>query len=104
MPCSDTMNYPNFWQESPAERALKERLDIVTKLLYGVVTHVRDCGGATGITELTDNITGLKQWVHEHDAIDAAREAAKQLEIARQNARKSGLKKLTDLERQALGI
>ena len=68
MPCSDTIAYARIMQEK-SDRAIKEELDKLTRLLCEATSFMSRTDGGT---ELAGNRVSdeLKQWYKEHRKLD----------------------------------
>lgn len=89
---------------TPEETAAMTRaeLNVATELLCRVVIALRRKG------ILLELVGGLPEWAAEHDEMDRERVQAEEKSVAEQSERNknraSGLRKLTNEERRALGI
>ena len=102
MPCYDPGPEDNFSYNTQIGN-LQTKLDNVTRMLCGICTAIGyRVGGhpseasveGCNVMEL-ERIKGLREWWREHQVFD---------EIRLSKAKQSGLAKLTDDEKEALGL
>jgi hypothetical protein len=86
---------------------LKQELDTVTRLLCSVLRSVKFGEVYVDLTKDIINIEGLEEWWNEHkkwDELRLIREANHRREKEKHELIKNALAKLTDKEKEALGL
>ena len=108
-----TFTYSNFLELNETIEESKKELDKVTRLLCATLREIENnkLKGPviTGklMPEAFLQIEGLEEWWNEHkkwDELRLIREEAKRKEAEKQNLIKAALNKLTDKEKEALGL
>ena len=98
MPCRDD------WDSADQLAEYQRKVDRLTRMLCGLCKEVDAVQDAELSMELIDRVPNLRKWWKGHQAADRKREARERAE--RERGRKIGiaLAKLTDEERELLGI
>ena len=95
MACNGGPSYPSEQAVEKREKEIQVKIDYLTRLLCALIRAVED-GVGLETTELNDTqISEMRAWIKEHDKWDKIR-----IEGLRESARA----KLTDEEREALGL
>lgn len=98
MPCSDSDRYP-----TDAQR-MKEKVDKLTRMLCGVMKEVERCAKVRLAVRMKNLDGELLDWWEEHKSVDAERIEREEAQRRLQQVRKRALQKLSDEEKDALGI
>lgn len=118
MPCHsyeppEKIPYDDFLKLEEQRIKTKEELDITTRLLCATLREIENnkLKGPVIIGKLLPEaflqIEGLEAWWNEHkkwDELRLIREEAKRKELEKQNLIKEALGKLSDKEKEALGL
>lgn len=108
MPCNN--NYEPSDEEIRLNKesvALKIELDKVTRLLCSVLRSIKFGYIYVDLTKDVVNIEGLQDWWNQHkkwDELRLIREANERREKEKHELIKNALAKLTDKEKEALGL
>lgn len=97
----DSIKFQNMYKET------KQELDTATRLLCSVLRSIKFGDVYVDLTKDVKNIEGLENWWTEHkkwDELRLIREANQRREKEKQELINSALKKLTDKEKEALGL
>lgn len=107
MPCHSYEVSDTEIRLSKERDQLKNELDTVTRLLCSVLRSIKFGEIVVDTTKDVPNIEGLENWWTEHkkwDELRLIREANQRREKEKQELINNALKKLTDQEKEALGL
>jgi len=107
MPCHSYEISDTEIRLSKERDQLKNELDTVTRLLCSVLRSIKFGDVYVDLTKDVKNIEGLENWWTEHkkwDELRLIREANQRREKEKQELINRALKKLTDKEKEALGL
>lgn len=100
MPCYDGSG-PSYNDNSHEMRQMKERNDLLARVACRALTELEDNGIADFLL-LRDDET--REFWEKHKEFDRKRKAAEAEKLRMEEVKKAALAKLTDEEREALGI
>lgn len=107
MPCHSYEISDTEIRLSKERDQLKQELDTVTRLLCSVLRSIKFGEVYVDLTKDVINIEGLEEWWNEHkkwDELRLIREANQRKEQEKQELINNALAKLSDKEKEALGL
>jgi hypothetical protein len=107
MPCYSYESSEEEAMRNDSHNKTKQELDTVTRLLCSVLRSIKFGDVYVDLTKDVKNIEGLSDWWNEHkkwDELRLIREANQRKEQEKQQFIKNALAKLTDKEKEALGL
>ena len=98
MPCRDN------WGTAEDFAEYQRKIDKLTRMLCGLCKVVEDFTDGDDDVMVIDKVKNLRKWWNAHQAADRKREARQKVEKEKRRKISIALSKLTDEERELLGI